>query len=192
MVGNDIIDLKVAAAESNWRRKGFLQKLFSKEEQDIIFNFPKPEVCVWILWAMKESAYKAHQRKLNLPRKFNPKDFHCKTDFSNNYSFSGEVEIANHIYYTVASVEKEFIYCYACSENNLIIYQKIFHRSGNIKPELLSHYCTLYKHPQERISLQKNNNMIPYISYENEEIFSSLSLTHHGEFSAYIFELINL
>ena len=38
MIGNDVVDLKLAATESNWKRKGYLDKLFSVAEQEYIFN----------------------------------------------------------------------------------------------------------------------------------------------------------
>ena len=33
MIGNDIVDLDLARKESNWKRKGFLDKIFSLQEQ---------------------------------------------------------------------------------------------------------------------------------------------------------------
>ena len=36
MIGNDIIDLSLAETESNWQRKGFLEKQFTAKEQAII------------------------------------------------------------------------------------------------------------------------------------------------------------
>lgn len=192
MLGNDIVDLDFTAAESNWRRKGFLNKIFSPEEQRIIRNSGNPDVDVWLLWAMKESAYKAHQRKFNLPRKFNPKDFRCKINLIRGSSVSGEVAIGNHIYHANSSVEKKYIYCYACSEKKPLINQKIFLDSENIKKELISTFSNVYKLPQEKVSIKKDNQFIPYISYENQEIICNFSLTHNGKFSAYIFELRNI
>ena len=31
-IGNDIIDLKLAKTQSNWQRKGFLEKQFTQKE----------------------------------------------------------------------------------------------------------------------------------------------------------------
>lgn len=191
MIGNDIIDLDFTSAQSNWRRKGFLEKLFSPEEQLILTETAEPEISVWLLWAMKESAYKAHQRKFNLARKFNPRDFRCKINPMKGSSVSGEVTIGNHIYYANSSVEKRYIYCYACSEKNAMINQQIFLDSKDIKKELISTFSNVYKLAQEKVSIKKNNYAIPYISYENREIICNFSLTHNGNFSAYIFELIN-
>ena len=33
MIGNDIVDLALAQKESNWKRKGFLDKIFTLQEQ---------------------------------------------------------------------------------------------------------------------------------------------------------------
>ena len=63
MIGNDIVDLALAQTESNWRRKGFLKKIFTLQEQQLIHNATDPERMVWLLWSMKESAYKAAVRK---------------------------------------------------------------------------------------------------------------------------------
>lgn len=57
MTGNDIVDIKQAAAESNWKRKGFLEKIFTPHEQEYIGQSALPEEMVWKLWSMKESAY---------------------------------------------------------------------------------------------------------------------------------------
>ena len=33
MIGNDIVDLNLAKTQSNWQRKGFLERQFTKKEQ---------------------------------------------------------------------------------------------------------------------------------------------------------------
>ena len=38
MIGNDIIDLSLAAIQSNWQRAGFLEKQFTKKEREYILN----------------------------------------------------------------------------------------------------------------------------------------------------------
>ena len=42
MVGNDIVDLKRAALESNWQRKGFLNKVFTPSEKQYIQDAENP------------------------------------------------------------------------------------------------------------------------------------------------------
>lgn len=58
MIGNDVIDLKLAKQESNPFRKGYLDKTCTIREQDHIRNHPNPEFAFWVLWSRKEAVYK--------------------------------------------------------------------------------------------------------------------------------------
>ncbi len=49
MIGNDVIDLELAKKESNWKRKGFLTKLFTSFEQELIAKATNQEEMVWML-----------------------------------------------------------------------------------------------------------------------------------------------
>ncbi|MGF7028986.1 hypothetical protein, partial [Sphingobacterium sp. HSC-15S19] len=40
MIGNDVIDLVQSRKDSNWRRRGFVSKLFNEHEQLLIVNSP--------------------------------------------------------------------------------------------------------------------------------------------------------
>lgn len=62
MIGNDVVDLSLAATESNWRRRGYLDKLFSPAEQRLITAACDRDVMVWMLWSAKEAAYKMIHR----------------------------------------------------------------------------------------------------------------------------------
>ena len=62
MIGNDVIDLVLAKKESNWKHKGFLTKLFTSFEQELIAKATNQEEMVWMIWSIKESVYKAYQR----------------------------------------------------------------------------------------------------------------------------------
>ena len=76
MIGNDIIDLALALKESNWKRKGFLDKIFTKNEQLLILNTQNPEVMVWNLWSRKEAAYKIYNRQTGI-RGYFPLQLEC-------------------------------------------------------------------------------------------------------------------
>ena len=76
MIGNDIIDLKLAKKESNYLRAGFLEKQFSSNEQAIIKSTSNTFLLVWRLWSMKEAAYKVYTQQ-NETRFFAPKKFDC-------------------------------------------------------------------------------------------------------------------
>ena len=77
-MGNDIVDLVLAKRESNWKRKGYLDKLFTDLEQNYIYNAKNQDTMVWILWSLKESTYKAYQR-IQINRGFYPQKIKIKS-----------------------------------------------------------------------------------------------------------------
>lgn len=103
MIGNDIVDLAKAKKESHWQRKGFLDKLFTIEEQQLILTSQNPEQMVWNLWSRKEAAYKIYNRQTG-ERFFNPKRFVCEAD---------EVVFEANHYYTQTQITSDFIYTIA-------------------------------------------------------------------------------
>lgn len=111
MIGNDIIDLDLARKESNWRRKGFLDKIFTLKEQALIHNDPNPELMVWNLWSRKEAAYKIYNRNTKIKGYF-PWLLQCNYDNTN----LGIVVIENFVYYTQTQITDTFIYTISVSE----------------------------------------------------------------------------
>jgi phosphopantetheinyl transferase (holo-ACP synthase) len=108
MIGNDIVDLAKAKRESNWQRKGFLDKLFTEKEQRLIITAENPELMVWTLWSRKEAAYKIYNRQTG-ERFFNPKGFVCHDDTV--------VFGANH-FYTKTQITSDFIYTIAVTSRD--------------------------------------------------------------------------
>lgn len=108
MIGNDIVDLAKAKKESHWQRKGFLDKLFTENEQRLIITSQNPEQMVWNLWSRKEAAYKIYNRQTG-ERFFNPKCFVCETD---------EVVFGNYKYYTQTHITPDFIYTLAVTSRD--------------------------------------------------------------------------
>lgn len=191
MIGNDIVDLRLSLGKNNWKRPGFLNKLFSEEERVWIFKSKDPELSVWVLWAMKESAYKAHQRRFELPRKFNPKAFRCEVKGDKTTSVSGKVCIDKFSYFTKATISKEYIHCFATLHNLVKFTQKIYFKPKDLKSEIINTISGLQNLPKEKIEIKKCAQFIPFIHFENQKLFCNFSVTHHGDFSAFIMELRN-
>ena len=103
MIGNDIVDLSIAQQESNWKRKGFLNKLFTLKEQDLVLSSSNPELMVWNLWSRKEAAYKIYNRESG-QRVFNPIQFECDED---------KVFFGSLIYYTQTQITLDYVYTIA-------------------------------------------------------------------------------
>jgi acyl carrier protein len=58
VIGNDIVDLALARKESNWKRPGYLNKIFTTKEQLLISSAENPNTMVWNLWSRKRRPIK--------------------------------------------------------------------------------------------------------------------------------------
>lgn len=116
MIGNDIVDLRQAALESNWRRKGYLNKLFTKNEQQWILEASNPGQMVWLLWSMKEAAYKIHSRRKNW-RAFAPLKLICKSLEIKEELATGIVECENHTFFSQTMLTVQFIHTIATEQH---------------------------------------------------------------------------
>ena len=105
MIGNDLVDLCCALKESNWRRNGFLEKLFTSFEQAQILSAEDPFLQVWQYWTMKESVYKIYSR-ITKTRSFAPRKLAC-TQASGG---RGTVVINSLIYYTKTELNVDYIH----------------------------------------------------------------------------------
>ncbi|MEJ5963180.1 4'-phosphopantetheinyl transferase superfamily protein [Pedobacter immunditicola] len=154
LIGNDIVDLLVAAQESNWKRKGFLKKIFTAEEQLLIMSSQQPEATLWLLWSMKEAAYKIYSREKGI-RCFAPTSLCCQLAplLSNNdegeRTYTGKVLIGDDIYLTQSTGNVQLIHT-ICATNETDITQikinifttghPLFNNYKHTKPGCVSHH----------------------------------------------------
>jgi phosphopantetheinyl transferase (holo-ACP synthase) len=145
MIGNDIVDLIQASEDSNWKRPGFVEKLFTSEEQFLISSDIQPDNLVWLLWSMKESAYKISSRKSKL-RVFAPVKLICNNLIIHDNTATGNVTYNEQLYYTSSIIDKSYIHTIAAvSEEKLasikieIIETKDHHIRVN-NPDCVSHH----------------------------------------------------
>lgn len=158
MIGNDIVDLALAKKESNWKRKGYLDKIFTVSEQLLIQKSTNQELAIWNLWSRKEAVYKIILQKGG-KRGYYPRKIACLDLNLEN----GMVEFENQIFYTITIVKNESIYSIAVQNVNDF---------RNIKTLDNSHL--LFK-----------VDGIPFISINNE--VKSVSKTHHGKFERIVY-----
>lgn len=112
MIGNDLVDRLEAAQQSNWRRQGFVEKVFSFSEQQQIIHAEDPEKLVWLFWSMKEAAYKIHSRVTG-QRTFAPALLDCKLTSLNHRGAEGTVSVDRQLYYTKSSIKMQYIHTMA-------------------------------------------------------------------------------
>lgn len=148
LIGNDVVDLHAAARESNWKRKGYLHKILSKEEQLLVLESNEPNTMVWLLWSMKESAYKIHSRTTGI-RTYAPAKILCKNlDFS-SMPFTGKVTIDHSIYYTESTVDAHRIHSICSSHKEELKQIKVaisIHPNGEYFDYKLSHPQSVSHH----------------------------------------------
>ncbi len=192
MIGNDVVDLELARQQSDWRRKGFLDKVFSRAEQELITTSNIPDVMLWLLWSMKEAAYKAHQRRYNLPRRLNWLSHKCELYEITLKTALGTVKIEDQLYYTTSEITPDFLHTSAKLSQNSGVKNVIFEApSSEAKKELIKKVAGHYGKGLEELELKKVTSGIPYLEIQNSCCFNHFSLSGHGRFSAYSLSLIN-
>lgn len=159
MIGNDIIDIALTKTESNWKRRGFLDKIFTESERLMILESENPEIMVWSFWSQKEAAYKIVNRQTKI-RIYNPIQFECSFKTAFNGIHSGKVVFQHTIYHTLTEINTEFIHTIAANdEENL----------------------------QKAHELQSDENItkevgIPLFTNPHNGQVKPVSISHHGRF----------
>lgn len=189
MIGNDIVDLKQAAIDSNWQRPRFLDKIFLAEEQQLITNAKNQDQMVWLLWSMKEAAYKVNVQQFG-KRFFNPKKLVCKLISETK----GIVTIGNEIYFTSSTLTKQYVYTVATLERSKVFKSKCFKadnlsfhlQSETLKSKFLMQVSKTKNTSFEALQIKKNEVGVPKLLVNGFQLDDGLSFTHHGKFSAHV------
>ncbi len=163
MIGNDIVDLALAQKESNWKRKGFLDKIFTKNEQLMILHAQNQEVMVWNLWSRKEAVYKIYNRKTQI-RGYFPLQLECFDLEILDGTIFGKVVINDNIYYTKTEITDQLI--------NTIAVEKF---------QDLDKIITL----KNRKNIPKKNGIPNYFKIDNL-VSKPVSISNHGRFERII------
>lgn len=179
MVGNDIVDLQLAKTQSNWQRKGFLEKQFTESEQKLIVNSKNPFLQVWLFWSMKEAAYKCYTQEYQ-KRFFAPLKFSCKILSETK----GVVEIASKKYYIIYLITIKYVCSIAQEKSSKKIVSNIFSIDKN---ENQSKFTSqkLMSLLNTEVELKKNALGIPYLYQNKKRIPLSVSFSHHGNYGAF-------
>lgn len=155
MIGNDVVDLVLARKESNWQRKGFLDKIFTKNEQEFIHKAIDAEIMVWNLWSRKEAAYKIYNRETGI-RGYFPLRLECDcSDYK-----TGTVCIKGQVYYTQTTIDLECVYTIAAAQNAIFKQIKTIDCNATIE----------------------KSNGIPFLKDKNTQLLQPVSISHHGRF----------
>ncbi|MGI9530639.1 4'-phosphopantetheinyl transferase family protein [Lutimonas sp.] len=186
MIGNDIVDIPYSRQFSDWKRPGYLEKLFTCKERLQIKESTCSERMVWRLWSMKESAYKAAFRN-SKERVFNPGKFICTT----SDEVGGKVHFKDRVFHTHSSINGSSIHSVAWEEggdpSRLSSVLKKFDTklsSADLYQYLLKKVAVISNCKMKDLTLKKTLNGIPEIFNKGEKVDVLCSLSHHGDFGA--------
>lgn len=177
MLGNDIVDLNQALRDSKWQRKGYLEKICTPAEQEMILNAPAPSVMLWLLWSMKEAAYKAENRLTN-KRSYAPKCFSC-TPLTADGTFN--VKYEDHIFYISSAVNDQYIHSIAVLTASDLQHIHINYLQNQ------TDYAQYFALQYPGYSLQKDKAGLPAIINHQTGLQQAASVSHHGQYLAIIY-----
>ncbi|TXD49931.1 4'-phosphopantetheinyl transferase superfamily protein [Polaribacter sp. IC073] len=185
-IGNDIVDLNLAETESNWQRKGFLEKQFTKKEQQEICEADTSFLTVWLFWSMKEAAYKCYTQKVK-KRFFAPLKFECRL-ISNN---EGVVLYEGNKYHTITSFNSFYIHTIAKETDDEINFFLNIDSSETIHSDFKKQLAVQTGILSEEIEKRKSVIGAPLFYHQQKLLTKSCSISHHGNYGAFVFILNN-
>ena len=189
MIDNDIIDINYTKKTINWNRPRFLKKIFTPQELKIISESKNSFNSVWQLWSMKESAYKIYIREGN-SRLFNPLFF--KGNISTKNNSHGHVEYNNRKIHTETVFNSSYIYTQACYKVMPLEFKilpiKCEKRKENtltLQRSISNSLASYYDLKAFQCKISKEQNGAPFVRLNEKKV--PISITHHGNFAAYVF-----
>ena len=216
--GNDIVSLN-AVNIARTTQPRFFSKILSDTEK-ALFNTPQLsaipfENFVWLLWSLKESAYKYLQRttsdlvflptkiivsQVEVPFGYAAKNFELPeeegTSFENMNVFKAVITFDNDILYSRSLLYKELIFSVVNGDDNfentcwgikVIDNSNHDHQSIAVREFLVNKLNNLLK--VDNITFSKSSTGFPIVLKGTEPIAIPVSLAHHDCFVAYSFQL---
>ncbi|MFD2915281.1 4'-phosphopantetheinyl transferase superfamily protein [Psychroserpens luteus] len=188
MIGNDIVDLKYSA--SNWKRPRFLDKVFTQNEQALIFSSENKHETLWLLWSMKEAAYKIHVQQFG-ERFFNPKRLVCELISEDK----GLIRIDDNNYFTTSAITENYVHTIATLSASTTNMNSVFKaeiashhiQSDILKKALLKSISKTKQLPLQDLEIKKTTIGVPELFCDDSKLPMSFSLTHCGRFSGFVY-----
>jgi phosphopantetheinyl transferase (holo-ACP synthase) len=180
LIGNDLVDLKQAAVESNWHRKGYLNKICTRTEQQLIMAAAEPPVILWLLWTMKEAAYKVMNRLSGI-RSYSPRSFICNGVVTNGLQATATVIFNERSIYIKSEISDQMIHSAAALEKEDLEKLSICYLDNS------TDYATHFNRRSAGYSLMKTPSGLPIIIHIASGRKLIASVSHHGKYAAIVY-----
>jgi len=192
VIGNDIIDLKINLKEDKASKLRYLKKICTDTEIEAICASNNPNLLLWRIWSMKESAYKIVAKKTGV-RLFMPK--RLETFIENEYL--GKVFSEWGIFYTCSLVDEEGgkIVTDASEDRNVVTYSAVesidseMYASVEVRKLLQNTICNKLTSLEPAMLELKMQEGIPQVFVGREKMPICVSLSHHGRWISCAFQL---
>ena len=193
MIGNDIVDLKLARKQTHPAESRWINKVFTEDEIEVINKSEDPFLTKWLLWAMKEAVYKATTRE-NFQHFVAPHDLRCGFDDASLHNpivtYKGNVfpiTFHNNNEYVYTSITN--IYKSPRIENVITVSGTDYvTQRKSVRTALFTHYHEKYNTPEEHLKIIKNQNGVPCLKDSLKNLIFPISLAHHGHYAAYVLD----
>lgn len=194
MLGNDIVDLEQVLRTGQASRVGFRERICTIAELSPLQKHFSTTLSIWILWALKESAYKCYIQAGGLPL-FAPKKFTARLESIHEKQLSASLQTPMGAFDSQILVENSFLL--AESWRNELPTQKI-HRETRIlntslqkdksillKKALCKHFAEMQQLDMDELEVRKNKQNIPTIHLGERKLPYTISLSHHGRWGLF-------
>jgi phosphopantetheinyl transferase (holo-ACP synthase) len=216
--GNDIIALNIVNSKRSNQEK-FYSKILSLSEIDLYFNDISVsmsfEKFVWLLWSIKESAYKYLKRSIPQlifsPTKIIVQTIVCpsygtklnfkqgakeKTSFSENEFYKATICFLSHNLFARSEIHNELIHTVVNGKRNFdniswgikyIAHTDYEDQANEVRSFILKRFKFIYT--QDDLQIRKSPLGYPLLLRGKKETDIPISFSHHDHYIAYSFYL---
>ena len=193
-LGNDIVDLRAAARHRPAYYERLKRSSFYPEELLLVQEY---ESAFWLLWAAKESAFKAVAQAGRVDRRFNPKDFLLKEIHQTEEGIIYTIDCKPFRFNGIIDLEKDFLHALSWTEPKPHFLTEVIYseetdyqdQSSLLRNIILEQMSKMFDDSITAITIDKDENMIPFFRKGDERLPNNLSLSHHGSYLAYAFTI---
>lgn len=200
MLGNDIVDLQVVLTSGQAQRPGFQDRISSSSELPPLRSYFDEEHCTWLLWAIKESAYKyyiqAEGQPIFAPKKFRFIAQKLQEDTVEGYTETPVGKVRSTVRLTKAHITAE---SWSETSSHLGIHRHVYglsasgqvEKSKQLKRLVCMQWAAAFGKHSEEISIQKDHRQVPYLYDREEKLPYAISLSHHGAWGFFSYQKEN-
>lgn len=186
MIGNDVVDLGDAESRAAGQHARFDDRVFAAVERELIAASPLGERARWVIWAAKESTYKA-ARKEDPRTVFAPGRFLVRFESDERASvrvgdwrFRVDVAVdANHVHAVArAAADPPDPICTAVGPHAGVA------PSDAVRHLVVATLARVLGLPPDDLAIRRDGR-IPTLWLRGRRSLADLSLSHHGRFVAF-------